>query len=174
MLTPDEAKRLDTDGYVVLGSVLDDLDHYRAIFPEFGDIQNTPRVLEAIRYVLQREFGVQNIGPRSPQPGLGQQGLHMDWPTPAAKGAYVVATALFLLDDFTKENGATRIIPGSHLWARPLTKAEQQPNAHHAKEIVIEAKAGSALVLNRHVWHSGTRNRTQGQRRTIQCQYRLS
>jgi ectoine hydroxylase-related dioxygenase (phytanoyl-CoA dioxygenase family) len=80
-------------------------------------------------------------------------------------------TALWLLDDFIGNNGATRLIPGSHLWFKPLPKHLRQPVAKHPDQRFINAKAGSALVFNGHLWHSGSRNESNRSRRVIQCQF---
>jgi ectoine hydroxylase-related dioxygenase (phytanoyl-CoA dioxygenase family) len=83
----------------------------------------------------------------------------------------VISTAIWLLDDFIENNGATRLIPVSHLWLKPLPKPLQQPEAKHPDQKSIIAKAGSALVFNGHLWHSGARNESDRQRRVIQCQF---
>lgn len=76
------------------------------------------------------------------------------------------------MDDFTPNNGATRVIPGSHLVLRPVPKALLQPERRHPDEKLIVAKAGSVLLFNAHLLHSGTRNRSNGSRRALQCQFR--
>lgn len=61
-------------------------------------------------------------------------------------------TAIFALTDFTEENGATVIAPGSHNWpgALPHVKPEQTCRA--------VMKAGSALLYNGKVIHGGGSN----------------
>ncbi len=51
-------------------------------------------------------------------PGAAPQGLHTDQGyLPESVHVPMVLTAIWLLDDFTEENGATLMIPGSHLGA---------------------------------------------------------
>src|SRR5262249_29251496 len=107
-------------------------------------------------------------GVRNPRPGFGQQGLHSDAVPRAAADPFSVVTAIWMLDDFTTENGATRVVPRSHLVTRPLAKSFAQPLAHHPEERVITGDAGSVLIFNGHLWHSGTQNRSQGPRRAVQ------
>src|SRR5262245_34087998 len=73
-----------------------------------------------------------------------------------------------MLDDFTPENGATRVVPGSHRITRPLAKDLAQPLARHRDEKVIVGSAGSVLIFNGYLWHSGRRNDSKGPRRAIQ------
>jgi len=138
----------------------------------FDGVLTHPKILAAARHVLRRSFKVLVLGGRDPLPGYGQQGLHIDWyPRASSSEPYDVLTTLWLLDDFTENNGATRLIPGSHMWIKPLPKPLQQPEAKHPDQRLIIAKAGSALAFNGHLWHSGSRNESGRPRRVIQCQF---
>jgi ectoine hydroxylase-related dioxygenase (phytanoyl-CoA dioxygenase family) len=46
------------------------------------------------------------------------------------------------------------------------------PSSHHSEERIIVAAAGSVLVFNGHLWHSGTRNQTALRRRVLQCVFK--
>ena len=138
----------------------------------FDGVLTHPKILAAVHHVLQRSFKVLTLGGRDPLPGYGQQGLHTDWyPRTAPSEPFSVATALWLLDDFIENNGATRLIPGSHMWLKPLPKPMKQPEAKHPDQKLVIARAGSALVFNGHLWHGGTRNESKRPRRVIQCQF---
>jgi ectoine hydroxylase-related dioxygenase (phytanoyl-CoA dioxygenase family) len=138
----------------------------------FDGVLTHPKILAAAYHALRRSFKVLVLGGRDPLPGYGQQGLHTDWyPRATASEPFSVVTTLWLLDDFIENNGATRLIPGSHLWVKPLPKPQQQPEAKHPEQRFITAKAGSALVFNGHLWHSGARNESNRPRRVIQCQF---
>jgi ectoine hydroxylase-related dioxygenase (phytanoyl-CoA dioxygenase family) len=138
----------------------------------FDGVLTHPRILAAVYHVLRRSFKVLALGGRDPSPGYGQQGLHTDWyPRSSPSEPFNAATTLWLLDDFIEKNGATRLIPGSHTWLKPLPKPMQQPEAKHPDQRLVIAKAGSALVFNGHLWHGGMRNESDRQRRVIQCQF---
>jgi len=140
--------------------------------PAFDGVLTHPKILGAVFHVLRRSFKVLALGGRDPLPGYGQQGLHADWyPRTSSDEPFSVVTAIWLLDDFIENNGATRLIPGSHLMLKPLPKPLQQPEAKHPDQLQITAKAGSALVFNGHLWHSGVRNQSNRSRRVIQCQF---
>lgn len=138
----------------------------------FDGVLTHPKILAAVYHVLQGSFKVLVLGGRDPLPGYGQQGLHTDWyPRASSSEPFSVATAIWLLDDFIENNGATRLIPGSHLSLKLLPKPLRQPEAKHPDQKLIIAKAGSALVFNGHLWHGGARNESNRPRRVIQCQF---
>ncbi len=64
------------------------------------------------------------------------------------------------VDDFTEENGATRMVPGSHLHHR-------NPKAEEAgtETVPLEAPAGTMIVMEARVWHKTGFNRTADKRR---------
>jgi ectoine hydroxylase-related dioxygenase (phytanoyl-CoA dioxygenase family) len=78
-----------------------------------------------------------------------------------------VCNSIWLLDDFSKKNGATRIVPGTH--HSGILPQDILPNqeAPHPDEVIIEAPAGSVFIFNSHAWHGGTTNHTEKSRRSI-------
>lgn len=127
-----------------------------------------PLALAAATHVLGPEFHLQTVHGRNPRPGHGQQGLHVDWRPRAQNEPFQVLTALWLLDDFTAENGATRLVPGTHRLPHPVPRDYAQPHAHHPDERIITAPAGAVLLINGHLWHSGRQNNSKGPRRAAQ------
>jgi ectoine hydroxylase-related dioxygenase (phytanoyl-CoA dioxygenase family) len=171
-------------GYVVVPNALDlaHVDRLRAAFegaeqkdgtqhvPLFDDaLAHHAAVLEAGRIVFEgAAWRVRDMHGRNPLPGYGQQGLHADWKPRAPGEPFMSMTAIWMLDDFTIDNGATRIVPGSHMITTPLAKSFAQPLAHHPRELVVTGAAGSVLVFNGHLWHSGRKNESRGPRRCVQ------
>ena len=76
-----------------------------------------------------------------------------------------------MLDDFTCENGAIRIVPGSQQWRRLPQEALADPVAPHPDEVLLTGKAGTVVVMNAHMWHGATANRTGGPRRAMHAFY---
>jgi hypothetical protein len=72
------------------------------------------------------------------------------------------------IDDFTPDNGATRIVPRSHLSRNPLSNALGDPGARQKDEIVVTGSADTVLLFNGRLWHSGTKNRSGARRRAVQ------
>jgi ectoine hydroxylase-related dioxygenase (phytanoyl-CoA dioxygenase family) len=70
---------------------------------------------------------------------------------------------IWCLDDVTPENGGTLYIPGSHR----IRKRDEVPGDSEAKLKVIEAPAGSAIVLEGRVWHTSGINTTENERRAL-------
>jgi ectoine hydroxylase-related dioxygenase (phytanoyl-CoA dioxygenase family) len=147
---------------------LNDLVEQGALFER---IYTHPRLLAAVHEVLQQDFRLSGLHGRDPLPGYGQQGLHADWPTRAPNAPFQVVTSLWLLDDFSADNGPTRVVPGTHLVTSKLDKNMANPNSTHPRQVLITAQAGSVLVFNGHLWHSGTRNLSQKSRRVITCAF---
>ena len=126
-----------------------------------------PLARAAAQHILGRRFESRIHG-RNPLPGFGQQGLHADWRPRRPDEPYQAATAIWMFDDFRGDNGATRLVPGSHLQPGGLDKALCQPLSHHPGEIVIIGQAGSVLLFNGHLLHSGRKNGSGAPRRAAQ------
>jgi len=127
-----------------------------------------PRVLAAIAHVLQGDLKLSSLNARFAKPGEGLQGLHADWGRLDAPGDFQVCNSIWLLDDFTEENGATRVVPGSHLWGTRMPSDEMADvSAPHPAEKLILGPAGTVVIFNSHTWHGGTLNRTSNRRRAM-------
>ena len=124
------------------------------------------RVLACISHVLG-DFKLSSLNFRAALPGHGLQPLHADYGSPVRPGEYQVCNSIWLLDDFTADNGATRVVPGSHRFARRAREALADPAAPHPDEIRLVAPAGTVVVFNSHLWHGGTLNRSDRARRAL-------
>lgn len=135
--------------------------------PLFQIVLTQPTVLAAIAHVLRSDFQLSSLNSRNALPGQGLQGLHADWGRLETPGDYQVCNSLWLLDDFTPDNGATRLVPGTHIGGKVPSDEMTDPSASHPHEKVLQGKAGDVVVVNSHTWHGGTTNRTQGTRRVM-------
>jgi ectoine hydroxylase-related dioxygenase (phytanoyl-CoA dioxygenase family) len=92
-------------------------------------------------------------------PGESAQMLHRDedaWPHLKQPKPLLQVEAMFALTDFTVENGATQVVPGSHLWP---PEREARPD-----EILrADMPAGSALIYLGSTMHGGGANVTGDQ-----------
>ena len=127
-----------------------------------------PEVLEYVSAVLGAEFKLSSLNARSANPHSDSlQPLHADMGAIADERGYWVCNTLWMLDDFTEENGALRIVPGSHRWRRlPQSELPDLKSVHPAETLVTGA-AGTVVVVNAHAWHGGTTNRTPRHRRAL-------
>jgi ectoine hydroxylase-related dioxygenase (phytanoyl-CoA dioxygenase family) len=135
--------------------------------PRFEICFTHPRVLAAINHVLRGNFKLSSLNARAALPGEGLQQLHADWGGAVAPGDYYVCNSIWLLDGFTAENGATRVVPGSHRWGKTPRQAMADPRAPHPDEVMLLARAGTVVIFNSHTWHGGTLNRTDKPRRAM-------
>jgi ectoine hydroxylase-related dioxygenase (phytanoyl-CoA dioxygenase family) len=103
-------------------------------------------------------------------PGAEAQYLHRDedvWNLVPRPHPDLQLASLVALVDFTIENGATRVAPGSHLWSR-----ERFPAEHELAHAVMPA--GSVVIYLGSTIHGGGRNSTADQwRRGIHLSYTL-
>jgi ectoine hydroxylase-related dioxygenase (phytanoyl-CoA dioxygenase family) len=100
-------------------------------------------------------------------PGEVSQPIHADDQLmPLAKPHVpTVCNTMWAITDFTEANGATRIIPGSHL-------ADTNPDyGSHYDSVPAEMPAGSVLVWHGSLWHGGGANTTEGTRVGIAMNY---
>lgn len=131
----------------------------------FEEVMLHPTVLEAMAHVLGPRFKLSSFNARTPNPyGQGNQPLHVDSGALPDERGYWVANSIWMLDDFTAANGATRIIPGSQDWRRlpPVGTCDPYPG-----ERLITGKAGTVVIMNAHLWHAGTANLTAHPRRAL-------
>lgn len=147
-----------------------------------------PEILAASAYLLG-EIKVHGSNVRDPVKGHGQQGMHVDVPKKFDDDWWVV-NSLIMFDDMTRDNGPTRVVPGSHLWApinvpyvnigdwepQPLSPEDQARvpkdlEAPYPGELLVEAPAGSVIICNSSMWHSGTVKKNDQPRRMLHLTY---
>jgi ectoine hydroxylase-related dioxygenase (phytanoyl-CoA dioxygenase family) len=134
--------------------------------PMFQPCFTDPRVLACMAHVLG-EFKLSSLNFREALPGQGLQALHADYGGPAPASGFQVCNSVWLLDDFTADNGATRVVPGSHRSDTVPRLAMPDPTAPHPDEVKLAAPAGTVVVFNSHLWHGGTENRSDRPRRGL-------
>lgn len=131
-----------------------------------------PELLEYVRHVLGPGIKLSSLNARSadPETAVGQP-LHVDMAAvPDARG-YWVCNTVWMLDDFTRENGPTRMVPGSHRWGSRPQDVLADPVAPHSQEVLLTGKAGTIAVMNAHLWHAGTANRSPAPRLAMHAFY---
>jgi hypothetical protein len=131
-----------------------------------------PLVLEHIGHVLGPRFKLSSLNARSANPrSEDAQPLHVDAGALPDERGYWVCNTVWLLDDFTAENGALRVVPGSHRWGRRPQDALEDPRRPHPGEVLVTGRAGDLVVMNSHLWHGGTANRTDRPRLALHAFY---
>jgi ectoine hydroxylase-related dioxygenase (phytanoyl-CoA dioxygenase family) len=134
----------------------------------FREVIGNARVLELVKHVIGDRVKLSSLNARSAEPfSPDPQPLHVDAGAIADERGYWVCNTIWLLDDFTKDNGATRIVPGSHRWRQVPQQVLEDAMAPHPDEVLLTAPAGTIIVMNTHAWHGGTANRTDRPRRAL-------
>ncbi len=146
---------------------------YEEAFRRLAQNANVLRVAEALfggghesgTYVLNQQNGIINPSWQSYE----QAAFHRDLPYQHFVSSRPLAiSALYCLDAFTAENGATQVLPGSH-------KMERFPSDETVAKLAtpLTASAGSFLILDCMLFHSGGRNQTGADRRAVNNFYSL-
>lgn len=130
-----------------------------------------PVMLAAVHHVIQRPFKIVSLNGHDPRPGHGQQKLHSDWGGDRSGPPFHQTNALWMLDDLTVENGATRVVPGSHRWPTKPHDEMDDLLATHPQEAYVTGPAGSVGFFNGQIWHGSTENHTTNKRRVVHCAY---
>ena len=131
-----------------------------------------PELLEYVRHVLGPRMKLSSLNARSADPNaeVGQP-LHVDMGALPDEHGYWVCNTVWMLDDFRRDNGPTRMVPGSHRWGRRPQDDTADPLAPHPQEVLLTGKAGSIAVMNAHLWHAGTANRSPSPRLAMHAFY---
>jgi phytanoyl-CoA dioxygenase PhyH len=138
----------------------------------FLDAILDPTVLAFVAHVLGPELKLSSLNARSASPlGDDSQPLHVDAGALPDERGYWVCNTVWMLDDFTTDNGALRVVPGSHRWGRRPQDVLEDPGAPHPDELLVTGRAGDLVVMNSHLWHGGTANRTTRPRLALHAFY---
>lgn len=137
----------------------------------FDPIYTHPSLLAACYHIIKRPFKIVALNGHDPLQGYRQQPLHSDFREMRGDNAFHQINSLWMLDDLTPENGATRVVPGSHLWPHYPHDQMEDLYAPHPDEVNIVAPAGSMAVFNGQIWHGSTMNQNGQPRRVYHCAY---
>lgn len=127
-------------------------------------------VLDTVKSVLSQSGGVQLHASQliAIEPGESAQVIHRDqWAFdffPFPKETEVHCGAMWALSDFTAENGATRVVPGSHLFDDFLEIPTDETEA-------AEMKPGSVLLYTGSLYHGGGANQSDNTRLGLNLTY---
>jgi ectoine hydroxylase-related dioxygenase (phytanoyl-CoA dioxygenase family) len=106
--------------------------------------------------------------PRGEVPSTFQTTFHQDFPR-YLDGYLASINLFFAIDEFTEENGATLVVPGTH--QRP----GRPPDAYlEANKLPVVCPAGSMLVFDSTLWHAAGANVSGKDRLAINHQFTRS
>ncbi|MCV7259603.1 phytanoyl-CoA dioxygenase family protein [Mycobacterium shimoidei] len=125
-----------------------------------------PRVLAVLDRLLLPNYLLSTLQAINIQPGETAQLAHHDdgfYPVPRPRAPLSAAT-IWAIDDFTAENGATVVFPGSHRWGK------RRPGPDD-RELPVVMPAGSCVFFVGTLWHGGGANTSTGDRLAVTAQY---
>jgi ectoine hydroxylase-related dioxygenase (phytanoyl-CoA dioxygenase family) len=131
----------------------------------FMRLAEEPAVVNLLDRLLLPSWLLSNLQSIRLYPGETAQPWHTDdafYGVPRPRGRLAVST-IWAIEDFTVENGATELVPGSHLWGR------QRPEGHPSVHAVMPR--GSVVLFDGALWHRGGANRAAATRLAISPQY---
>jgi len=117
---------------------------------------------------LQNGFILPSFNFAAGTPKVFQNTFHRDFPR-YLNGYVSSVNTLFAIDPFTRENGATWVVPGTHQRAEPPEEGYMRRNA-----IPAECPAGSMVVFDSTLWHAAGENVSGSDRLAINQQYTRS
>ncbi|PXX58702.1 ectoine hydroxylase-related dioxygenase (phytanoyl-CoA dioxygenase family) [Nocardia tenerifensis] len=128
-------------------------------------IADHPRVLALLDRLFLPNYLLSMLQVINILPGEQAQMLHTDdgfYPLPRPRKALGAAT-IWAIDDFTADNGATDVIPGSDRWAHRMPTPDER--------VPVVMKAGSCVFFPGTLWHGGGANRSTAPRLAVTAQY---
>ncbi len=124
-----------------------------------------PKVLATVRAVLETDVRIGAICSKWVKPGSRAGGVHVDstgdLPARLPQDPWLV-NSMWMLSDFTEQNGATLIAPGSH------TRRERPPRGFSPADPMmkkITGPQGSVVLWHAGVWHANGANTSQDEHR---------
>jgi len=127
-----------------------------------------PLILGCLDRIFEPNYLLSQLQAINILPGEAQQPLHPDdafYRVPRPRPPLGAAT-IWAIDDFTAENGATVVIPGSHLWDDHLPTEE---DLKRLRPVLMPA--GSVMLFLGTLWHGGGANRSNAARLCVSAQY---
>jgi len=137
--------------------------------PEIADLFSHPTLVAGVAHLLGAAVPITDVAFRCPQPGFGRQSLHADDVANTAADESHAVTCILALCDFTEQNGATAVVPGTH--RRP--DLQRRPDRLRERdEVRLLGTAGTGFMFSAHLLHRGTENRSTAPRPALQAQWR--
>lgn len=124
-----------------------------------------PQVLDVVGTLIGERFFLAQVEGREPLPGGGHQGLHRDL---SEQRPGDTVNALVFFDDYGPDNGATRLIPGTH---RPHGDDERIEADDESRAFHVAGNAGDILIFDADLLHAGSRNTSGARRRSLLIGY---
>lgn len=145
----------------------------------FRRICTDGRLLAMMRPILGDDLMLSSFAANVLHPGAQAQEPHVDypywdlhaaerWPRALNASYHLAVEAVVPLDEFTVENGATAIVPGSQKLA-----CWPDPEEFDARSIRVTMQPGTLLLFPALLWHAGQTNRSGASRAALLGSYTI-
>ncbi len=127
-----------------------------------------PAVIALLDRVLLPNYLLSTAQSIRLHPGEAAQAWHTDdafYLSPRPHQRSLAISLIWALEDFTADNGATEVIPGSHRWGM------EHPETHPFASVAAVMPAGSVLLFDAALFHRGGNNHSPATRLAISIQY---
>ncbi len=168
-------KRVDietaTDFQSSMGASMDYLHYMLYEDPVFEEILMAEEPLAIVSYLVGESCVLSSLGCHFKAPGpTGIVALHADTrgPQPFATHAQT-ANVNYALTPYTREAGATALVPGSHRYARQPTPLESGLSTEQCNPAAVPADLapGDCVVWHGHTWHGSFERQIPGIRMNL-------
>lgn len=132
----------------------------------FQDLVIHPTILQFCEYAFNRntlhnKYFLSSFHCNILRPGAESQKMHLDAAVPSPLPPWIIRLNFnFVTQDFTKKNGATLCVPGSH----KFLKFPNDQNLKGKKLVALEAPKNSLIFWHGHLWHQSGANNSDNDR----------
>ena len=139
------------------------------------------RIIGAVEGLFGPYCRITNVGAMVNNAGNDRGYWHADWPYNQTNASHIPApyadqpiklSSIWMLTEFSPETGGTLVIPGSQkMRTNPSGGDCHDREAPHAAEMQISGAPGSVMLFDSRLWHSVTRNNSDGPRIALNVGY---
>ena len=140
-----------------------------------------PKIMAVVKAIFGDHARISMLTGSVNAPGIERGWVHADWPYNQKNKSHVQApypdivmnlVTMWMLTDYTLENGGTIVVPGSHLHNRsPGFDDDLDPNGRYEGEVQLQGKAGDVGVFDARTWHAIAPNTSASERVGVIVRY---
>ncbi len=149
------------------------INHTQSFAPYVAD----PKIMAIVESFFGPHARVSSTTTQINEPKNEHGHWHADWPftlgyiSKPVPDLVMHLSTLFMLADFTRENGGTLMRPGSHKWGTNPSYDNEPIYDDYPDQIQAEGSAGSVLIMDSRLWHAIALNHTNERRVALVVRY---
>jgi len=140
-----------------------------------------PKIMRIVKVLFGDHARISMLTGAINAPGIKRGWMHADWPYNQKNRSHVQApypdivmnlVTMWMLSDYTIENGGTVVLPGSHREDRsPGIDKDLDPDGHYDGEVQLQGSAGDVGVFDARTWHAIAPNTGDSERVGVIARY---